>query len=124
MAKGCYGRITFEGMVDDDDGGLLLFDGVTTHRFGPRAQQQPGFKLEVVPPPLAVRVRGLLGVARGGADVTRTQLQEMSDQELVDHARGQSRKIFTNGLPLLTEELANRLDDRYPFNSEPQEETP
>lgn len=52
--------------------------------------------------------------------MTRTQLQEMSDRDLVEYARSSKATMYP-GLLLL--ELANRLDDRYPFNPNPEPET-
>lgn len=56
--------------------------------------------------------------------MTRTQLQEMSDRDLVAYARktlaNPPRSRYTDSI---CEELANRLDDRYPFNPETQPET-
>lgn len=55
--------------------------------------------------------------------MTRTQLQEMSDRDLVSFTR--RRGVSTSGPEkrMIIEELANRLDDRYPFNPEPTTET-
>lgn len=63
--------------------------------------------------------------------VTRTQLQEMSDRDLVEHARrwaapGAHAVInikTVSDLTTVVAELANRLDDRYPFNPNPEPET-
>lgn len=57
--------------------------------------------------------------------MTRTQLQEMSDRELVDFAfkRGDQLNLAVRTRRDLIHELACRLDDRYPFNPEPTPET-
>ena len=47
--------------------------------------------------------------------MTRTQLQEMSDRDLVEYTRREGHTLFTQETADLFAELANRLDDRYPF---------
>lgn len=53
--------------------------------------------------------------------MTLTQLKTMSNKELVNYARGYIKpgREETHRGALLTE-LANRLDDAYPFTSQPQ----
>lgn len=63
--------------------------------------------------------------------MTRTQLQQMSDRDLIEHARrwaspGAHAVISiktVSDLTTVVTELANRLDDRYPFNANPEPET-
>lgn len=50
--------------------------------------------------------------------MTRTQLTEMTDRDLIEHVRRVATPHETTGDLLL--ELANRLDDVYPFNPEPE----
>lgn len=57
--------------------------------------------------------------------MTREQLKRMTDRELVTHARAHMAE-FPNDENLLVhdfaDELANRLDDRYPFTTTETEE--
>lgn len=53
----------------------------------------------------------------GCKPLTATQFQEMSDRDLVSFARSTKATAYP-GLLLL--ELANRLDDRYPFSTAPE----